>query len=694
MPMMTRLREIAPAFITTIGVLFILFMVFSDSRIAEILGAHKTNVGSINSKDISYQEFNKFVDQARQNQKESTGKDIDEENIDQFRDQVWDAVVSKELTDRQMEKFGIKVSDKELQEAIIGPNPPDFLKRGFIDSTGRFLRDAYLTALRDPRNKPQLLKVETFMREQMASDKLMQFVNTAVNVSDAEIKRRFIDQNVRMTADYVLVDANAFADKDVQVSADEMKDYYKAHPEKFKVEDQRKIKFVHFPIAATKNDTNLVRTQLENLVEKIKSDTISFKEYVGMYSEAPYSKDTLDLSQLPENIVSVFSGVQSGTVVGPLASPAGYGVYKYLGSSDSKDPIVRASHILVKSTGNDAADLAQANKVYEEAVKGNFAEVAAKYSADPGSVSKGGDLGWFGKGRMIKEFEDACFGGTVGSVQKPIKTNFGYHIIKVTAKSTKRYAVEKIVQSVKPSPTTREQIYKKAADFAFTADKNGYEKQVAEDKLVEQESAPFTEDAFAVPGVGYNKAIVHFAFDNSVNTISPAFRVGQSYIVFRVSEVIKPGVKKYEEVEKEVKAMVLHEKKMEKAKQMAENLKKQIGTDFAKASQISGQARVGNAAQFSPNGSVPGVGLDYNFAAEAYKAQLNQVTGPVKGVRGYYLINVKEKNGFDQKAYDTQWNALRDQIIAEKKQMLFSQWLAKLKETAKIKDHRYQFYQQ
>ncbi|HDL86042.1 MAG TPA: tetratricopeptide repeat protein [Candidatus Acetothermia bacterium] len=87
---------------------------------------------------------------------------------------------------------------------------------------------------------------------------------------------------------------------------------------------------------------------------------------------------------------------------------------------------VRASHILVK-------DLATANKVLDELNKGaDFATLAKKYSIDTGTKDKGGDLGWFGRGRMVKAFEDAAFSMKVGEVSKPVKTQYGYHIIKVT----------------------------------------------------------------------------------------------------------------------------------------------------------------------------------------------------------------------------------------------------------------------
>mgnify|MGYP001568694932 CR=1 FL=1 len=93
---------------------------------------------------------------------------------------------------------------------------------------------------------------------------------------------------------------------------------------------------------------------------------------------------------------------------------------------------VRASHIIIKTTGNDKADLQKANDIYNLLMKGEDFATVAKEKSDDGSKSQGGDLGWFGRGQMVKPFEDACFDGQIGVIQKPVKTQFGYHIIKVT----------------------------------------------------------------------------------------------------------------------------------------------------------------------------------------------------------------------------------------------------------------------
>jgi len=88
MAMMARMRSLAPAFILSVGVLFVLFMVISDSNVMEALGGRSNDVGSVNGEKISYQEFATDVDRELENMKSQSGKDVDAEQMPQIRDQV------------------------------------------------------------------------------------------------------------------------------------------------------------------------------------------------------------------------------------------------------------------------------------------------------------------------------------------------------------------------------------------------------------------------------------------------------------------------------------------------------------------------------------------------------------------------------------------------------------------------------
>ena len=688
---MTRMRAMAPVFIIAIGVLFILFMVLQDSRIMEIFGGHNNNIGTVNGKDITYQEFSKKIEEYRRQYKDAYKVEYDDDNIDQLRDQMWEDFVSRTLTKQQIDNYNIVVTDKEVTDGIFGPNPPDFLKKQFIDSTGNFRRDVYDNAIKDPRNKEIIQTVKDVLKEQLYNEKLQAAISAAALPTAGEIKRRFIDQNLKMTADYALVDISLFPENTINVTNDDVKKYYDENPDKFSVEAQRKIKYVMFPIQASHADSESVRQSLQSIADLAVTDTLSLDSLAKTYSGVQVIKDSSDISVFPTEVTKKVMEAKKGQVVGPFLSPAGYAVYQFSKTSESKEPVVSASHILI--SGTDSAAERQANKLYSELKAGaNFEEYARKYSADKGSGARGGDVGWFSKGKMVPEFETAAFSGKIGEIQKPVKSQFGYHIIKSTGKNSTKFFYEKIAQPVKPSAGTKDIVYQKAADFQFIADKNGFESEAAAQKYQAVESPEFSKDASYIPGIGAARSLISFSFDNSVNSISKPLKASNGYVVGKVSEVIKPGVRKFEAVEKDVKALVIKEKRLEKAKQLAESLKNQIGDDVNRAAQINGTVRVGNAPNFRTDGSIPTVGLEYNFAAKAFHAPLNKVIGPVKGTHGYFLIKVTQRDNFDENTFKVQYDILRDNIGNSRKQGLFNQWLAKLKADAKITDRRYLFF--
>ncbi|MDP3683443.1 MAG: SurA N-terminal domain-containing protein, partial [Ignavibacteria bacterium] len=160
MGMMLKMRSMAPWFMLTVGGLFVIFMVLSDSSVLDIARTQAQYVGSVDGEDISYQDYSTMVEQARKNQEQQTGQQLSEEQMDYFRDQIWDQMVTLKLIDKKIKEFGIVISDEEVREAILGANPPEQLKRQFTDSTGVFNRQAYETAMRDPRNKQIVIGLE------------------------------------------------------------------------------------------------------------------------------------------------------------------------------------------------------------------------------------------------------------------------------------------------------------------------------------------------------------------------------------------------------------------------------------------------------------------------------------------------------------------------------------------------------
>ncbi len=694
MPMMARMRSLAPWFMLTVGGIFVLFMVLSDSKVTDFLHSQQQNVGSVNGEDVTYQEYSSLVDRARKNQEEASKQTIDESQMDFFRDQVWDALVSQKLINKKVQEFGIVVTDNEVKEALLGPNPPAQLRQQFTDSTGNFNRQLYETTLRDPRNKQIVITVEEQIKEQLIQQKLQNYVSASVIVSDEEAKDQFTKQNIKMKTNYVWIDLNTIQDSNVKISDDELKKYYDEHAEEFKQVAERKIKYVLFNKSASKDDSLGIKKNLESIVSKLMKDTATFKKYVEIYSERPYSKDTVQLSTLTPEVRDVLVKAKTGSIMGPFNTFEGYVVYKVIDRVKSKKEQVKASHILVKTTGNDKTDLQKATDIYNQLMKGaDFASVAKEKSED-GSKFQGGDLGWFGRGQMVKPFEDASFNGKIGVIQKPVKSQFGYHIIKTTDKSNQDLVLEKIVNKIQVSASTSDKLYTDAQDFTFIAKKDGFESEAKLLKYNVIETPSFNEESQALPGIGVNQAIVKFAFENSVGEISDVYRVQAGYVVVMVSDAIKPGLKKFEDVKTQISSLVLKEKKQEKSLLIAKDIRSKMSDagDALVAKSIWAAAKVDTTAEFTSVGNIPGIGREFAFSDYSLEAELNKWSQPIKGSLGSYLIKVNYRVKFDQGIFEIEKSSIKKQLLQTKKSRYFGQWVQDLKKEAKIVDNRYHFY--
>ena len=694
MAMMAKMRSLAPAFILTVGVLFVLFMVISDSSVMQALGGRTNNVGAINGQDITYKAFQAALDQQRETRKQR-GQEVDDDQIDQFRNQVWDFVVSQVLIEQQVNKLGISVSDEEIKDIILGDNPPEFLKQNFIDSLGNFNRELYENALFDPQNEQALINAEESVRQFRLNEKLQSMILASVNVTEDEVLRKFMDQNIYVNdAEYTSISTSIFPDSIIQVTDEDLRKYYEENIEKYKESPKRKLKFVLFGNQPSKKDSQLVYKDLDYVKSNFEGeDTTNFKYYVEIYSSQPYSVDTLALSSFSSDAIELFKSAKTGDIVGPVAAPEGAVLYNFLGTVTSNDVMARASHILINQEGDDEKNLAEANKVYNQLIAGaDFEELASEKSADPGSASRGGDLGWFGKGKMIKEFEEAVFNGKIGEIQKPVKTSFGYHIILVTNRSNKKYIVEKIVNPIKQSATTRDERYTAAGDLSYLADKNGYEKEAGLMNYNDQESGYFTEDSKSIPGIGVNERLVKWSFENGLNSVSDVYKVAQGYLVATISEVVDGGIKPFDEVKDQQKPNAVRVKKQEKARLLADELRSKLNNDLRKITELDSRFTVKNTGRFNSETNIPGVGKNFAFIQSAIYAEPNVILEPVKAGTGYFLIKVISKSPFDSTAYSMQSSTIRNNIIQQKKNTVVSQWLTALKEKSEIVDNRHLFY--
>jgi hypothetical protein len=207
-----------------------------------------------------------------------------------------------------------------------------------------------------------------------------------------------------------------------------------------------------------------------------------------------------------------------------------------------------------------------------------------------------------------------------------------------------------------------------------------------------QESGNFALKSASIPGLGANKRLVSFAFENSLNSISEVHRMPTGYVVVQISEVISDGLEKFEEIQPKVRQLLVVERQYEMTLQLALEDMKKAGNDLNKLKQIDSRVQVGNTGRFNSIASIPMIGKDNAFSYTALSMKVGETSEPVRGLRGYFIIHLMEKTPFDSTAFQAQLTTLRNSLYQEKKSAALNTWIAEIKEKADVVDKRYMFY--
>lgn len=694
---MTKLRDNMPTILIILVVSFVGMIVFQWGMDYLGLQTQSTTVlGAINGQTVYYSEFADLVRNAAESQKARTGKEPEDEDLRAIRDQVWDQLVTELLIGVEVDRLGIKATDDEILHWVRGDNPPEFLVQQFRDSAGAFNRAAYDQALADPRNSQVWVQVEEILRQQRKREKLQSLLFASIRVTEGEVRQRFIDQNIEMEAEYALFDPNRLiADSLVEIDERDLRRYYDEHQADYRVEATSKLKYVLVSDRPSKVDSQAVREDLLDLKRQALSGA-DFLDLLETYSEIPFSDAYFKHGELGFVKETAVFDADVGEIVGPVEDFDGYHLMKVLADRQGGKEFIRASHILLRfEAGVDSSDTWNlAGEIKNSLAAGEeFSSLAVIHSKDPVSAARGGDLGWFGKGRMIKEFEEAAFRAGIGQLVGPVKTQFGLHLIKVTGRSKREVKVADIFMSLKASPRTRNEAYESAADFSYLARRDGFEKEANFQDYPVRETAPFVKGRI-IPGIGQNESLVTFAFENDLGDISEPVQIQGGYGVFMIAEKSDGGIQPFEDVTEAIRPRVLREKKMESVGQMAKDLHATLSPEdsLSVLRNAAPSARVQKTPPFKPNVSISGVGRDDVFLGVCLGLEAGETSKPFEGSRGYYIVRLLSKTEFDSTTYNALYDITKNQLLNQKKNRFLTEWIEGLKEKADIEDFRSRFY--
>lgn len=697
---MNKMRDKMPVIIIILIVAFLATIIFEWGMNYLGLTEEGYVFGKVNNEEIRYQEYEQQVQfQLEQMRQQNPDQDVDENTVNQIRESVWNSMVQQTLVRQEINRLGIKVSDNEILDIIY--NRPEELPQpvlqNFIDSTGVFNIGFYQQALtmKTPEATQFWVQVEQYMRETLLSQKLQSIISNSIIVTYDDVLQKYKDENIIADIEFVYLDPNSITDSTLFAATEEqMKKYYEENKEEFKQPEAVKLKYVMFNEAPTAEDTAGVVRMLEVFIDDFKTvpeEDSALIVFVNRNSKAPYSDEFQNPSKISKGALSFLNSADVGDVSEVIVDTDGIKVIRLLESRTGTEQFARASHILFNLDEGEDAARQKAEEILRRVRAGeDFNSVAESESQDPTAKENNGDLGWFGKGAMVTEFEDAVFGGNVGSIVGPIKTSFGYHIIKIEGKSNKEFRFAELRETVAPSARTRN-IFRQKAEVFYKAIEGGenIDSVAAREQLSLMTTPDVVRDGM-IPGLGQNKRVLDFAFNGKVGDVIEPVRTQTGFAVYQIFEKIREGYRDYDSVKVTmIKPKVEFNNKMNILIAEANELKSKIQNgNFAAIEELRPGTEIQTADSISGVKPPPSVGQDYVFNYVVFNMQSGEISDPIRGSRGVFLVKVINITPFNEEDFKSKAGDIRRNLLMEKQQRVVQDWISGLQNRAEIIDNR------
>lgn len=684
-------------FLIVVIALALFAFVLMDLIQAGGFGGSNSYVGSINGKDIPFEEFNLKVANTEKNGNNGQGM-----SNTQAANQVWDAEVNIALLEEEFEKLGIRVGADHVVE-ILKQNPT--IAQRFTNELGGFDKKKFDEFIKSSANAQDIEFLKAQEQNAIINAKYqiyMSMLRGGLFVTQADAKFQHRLENEKVSFDYVQIPFTSIKDSDIKVNDEEVLDYMKKRAKRYKSEEIRDIDYVFVSEEPTADDKNEVKAQLEKLMENRivfnkttnSNDTLpGFRnavdviEFVNSNSDFPYDSTYVAKTDLPAEQAESLYNLADGAFFGPYELNGYMAVSKSMGKKSGAK--ARASHILISFTGSQAAPKTPRTK---EEAKAKAEEIFAKVNADSnqitmlaftesddqGSAQRGGDLDFFNPGMMVKPFNDFVFNNPIGKVGL-VETDFGYHIIKVTDKQD-AIRLATLARKINPSQKTSDNAYSTAMKVEMNANDKSLEKAATEAKLEVKQAvkAKPMDEMFA--DLGAQRQIIRWAYnkDTKVNDIKQFEITNKGYVIARLKNINDTGLMPLEDAKPGIEPLIRNEKK---AKIIISKIKGTNLDAIAKENKVTVQTATDLTIQ-SP--IINNAGFEPKVVGVALNTKANSVSAPVEGNSGVYVLKTKTVT----KAPATKDYAQQITSLQSTSGQAANRIFGTLKDKAKIKDYR------
>lgn len=695
MATLQRIRNMGPVIVIVIGLALVAFLL---GDVNKLFSRSDRNVAEINGTPVSIQEYQARYNNYEEGMKMLTGKSsLDEQNQKYVKNQVWDKIVKNYSLSDIYKNLGLEVSDLELAKIVSGENIQTGLdpltRQVFTDpNTHQFNSKSAVNFFSNANQSEDGLQVAKFLENEMRDNrkytKYTSLISKGLNITDFEATQLYKERVNIVDFDYTSIKYNSLSDSTISVTENEMKDYYDSHKNDYQQEESRDIAYVTLNVIPSEEDFQTAKKDIEYYKPEFAEVSVDTSineliDYVNANSEVPFDDKHYTLEELGDTALFYAS---SDSVFGPVLENGSY-VLKRVFDRVTIPDTVGARHILIQVDGQVVKDTERAKEIADSLKTlirngADFAQLAKDNSADKGSAEKGGDLGKFSEGHMVREFSDACFKGNVGDLVI-VKSKYGVHLIEITYQSKpkkEKVRIAKIINEVRPGNNTISGYFAKARDLSVNSDNNldKFDELIEKEHLTKKIATEITPETEIIAGVDNPDAVIRWINKDETNkgSISEPFQDGNIFIVAAVTEVREVGTAPFDQVKDEVTLKVKKEKK---------------GEMFVKEMQdVTSFDKTAKNISFSSS-RLNDDGIEYAVIATATQLDKDKISKPIIGENGVYVLKVTSKTGVktveDKDIQNDKINAERRLYFTISRQIFDA-----LKDAADVQDDRAKFF--
>jgi len=499
-----------------------------------------------------------------------------------------------------------------------------------LQENGQFIGEArYRELLRLQRPPVTSTEFEDRIRNGLLLAKLRATLTGWIALTNAELEREYRRRNEKVKLALITLPLDRFRGQ-VSASDGDLTALYEADKEKYRIGERRKIRYMLLDLEAAKAKSTATDAQVQ----------------------AEYDRRIAEYTTQDQ---------------------------------------VRASHILLRTEGKKEEEVrAKAEAALTQARAGaDFADLAKKISDDEANREQGGDLDYFTRGRMVPEFDEVAFKLEPGQISDLVKTQFGFHIIKLTDKrpgSVKQLTEvrQQIVEQLKAN-AAQAQIAELAQRLARAVrTRADLERAATAQGLTMQESGFFGRNDL-VPGLGLAPAVAARAFEVGDDEVSGAVRASRGEVFFVVAGKQAAYIPKLDEVRDRVREDVIKRKAAELAQQKAADLSAalQKAPDFTKAAKAAG-FDAQTTELIARDSVLPGLGVSPAADKLAFSLPVGGVSRPVMAENAYGIIKVLERQELKAEEVNAAKATFREELLNERRSRFFASYMERAKQKMRI----------